>query len=135
MAKMMKVIVDLLNDPQSSKVLATSDVVGRVNVVPKGSLAAVDDETLVFGDIMGDKTNANLKANNKVAVAVFKMQIPPVGYQVKGTFQGFQTSGPVFDTLASKVKQALNLDIRSVGVIAVEEVYSAAPPNPGARLA
>lgn len=135
MAKMMKVIVDLLNDPQSSKVLATSDVVGRVNVVPKGTLAAVDDETLVFGDIMGDKTNVNLKANNKVAVAVFKMQMPPVGYQVKGTFQGFQTSGPVFDTLANKVKQALNLDIRSVGVITVEEVYSAAPPNPGARLA
>ncbi|MFC2017854.1 pyridoxamine 5'-phosphate oxidase family protein [Chloroflexota bacterium] len=135
MAKMLKVIVDLLNDPQSSKVLATSDVVGTVNVVPKGTLAAVDDETLVFGDIMGDKTNANLKANNKVAVAVFKMQMPPVGYQVKGTFQGFQTSGPIFDTLSNRVKQALNLDIRSVGIIRVDEIYSAAPPNPGARLA
>lgn len=135
MAKMMKAVVDLLNDPQASKVLATSDVVGILNVVPKGTLAAVDDETLVFGDIMGDKTNANLKTNNRVAVAVFKMQMPPVGYQVKGTFQGFQTSGPVFDTVSKQVKQALNLDIRSIGIIRVDEVYSAAPPNPGARLA
>lgn len=135
MAKMMKAVVDLLNDPEASKVLATADVVGILNVVPKGTLAAVDEETLVFGDIMGDKTNANLKNNNRVAVAVFKIQMPPVGYQVKGTFQGFQTSGPVFDKVSKQVKQALNLDIRSIGLIRVDEVYSAAPPNPGARLA
>ncbi|MFC1926071.1 pyridoxamine 5'-phosphate oxidase family protein [Chloroflexota bacterium] len=135
MATMSKVIVDLVNDPQASKVLATSDVVGKVNVVPKGTIAAIDDETLIFGDIMGDKTNANLKVNNKVAVTVFKLQMPPVGYQIKGTFQGFQTSGPVFDNVSTKVKQALKMDIRSVGVIKVDEVYSAAPPNAGARLA
>jgi uncharacterized protein len=134
MAVMLKEIIDLINDPQSSKVLATSDVVGKVNVVPKGSLAAIDDETLVFADIMGDKTNANLKNNSKVAVAVFKMQIPPVGYQIKGSFQGFKTSGPIFDNVASQIKKILRFDVRSVGVIRVEEVYSAAPPNPGARI-
>ena len=134
MAVMLKQIMDLINDPHSSKVLATSDVVGKVNVVPKGSLTAVNEETLVFADIMGDKTNSNLKKNNKVAVAVFKMQIPPVGYQIKGYFQGFQTSGPLFEKLSEQIKQTLKFDVRSVGVIRVEEVYSAAPPNPGVRI-
>ena len=135
MAKMTKEIIDLLKDLTVAKVLATCDNAGKLNVVPKGSLIAVDDETLAFADIMGDKTNVNLKATGKAAVAVFKTQLPPVGYQVKGTFQGFQTSGPLFDTFAKQIKELLNLDIRAVGVIKVDEVYSAGPPNAGAKLA
>ena len=68
-------------------------------------------------------------------MAVFKIQVPPIGYQLKGTFQGFQTSGPLFDSFAGEVKKMLNLDITAVGVIKVDEVYSAAPPNAGAKLA
>jgi hypothetical protein len=54
---------------------------------------------------------------------------------VKGTFQGFQTSGPLFENFAKAVEEMLNLDIKAVGVIKVDEVYSAAPPNPGAKIA
>jgi hypothetical protein len=74
----------------------------------------------------------NLRANSKAAVAMFKIQ-PPVGYQVKGTFQGFQTSGPMFDSFAGQVKEQLKLDIKGVGVIKVNEVYSAGVPNPGCQ--
>jgi len=77
----------------------------------------------------------NLKATSKAAVTVFKIQVPPAGYQIRGTFQGFQTSGDLFDNFAEQVKKMLNLDIRAVGIIKVNEVYSAAPPNPGAKLA
>ena len=104
-----------------------------LNAVPKETLSAIDEETVAFADIWGDKTNVNLEATSKAAAAVFKIQ-PPVGFQVKGTFQGFQTSGPLFDNFAKQVKQMLNLDIRAVGVIKVDEVYSAAPPNPGVKL-
>jgi len=97
MAKMPKEVMDMLNDPQSSKVLATCDAGGTLNVAPKGSLAAIDEETVAFADIFGDKTNLNLNVTGKTAVAAFKPQLPPTGYQVKGTFQGFQTSGPLFD--------------------------------------
>ena len=135
MAKMPKEVIDLLNDPQASKVLATCDAAGTLNVVPKGSLMAVDEETVAFADIMGDKTNINLKATGKAAVAVFKMQMPPLGYQVKGTFQGFQTSGPLFDTFAKQIKEMLKTEIRAIGLIKVDEVYSAAPPKPGTKLA
>jgi len=136
MAKMPKEVMDLLNErPSVPKVLTTCDAAGTLNAVPKETLSAVDEETIAFADIWGDKTNVNLKATGKAAVAVFKIQVLPVGYQVKGTFQGFQASGPLFDTFAKQVKEQLNLDIRAVGVLKVDEVYSAGPPNPGARIA
>lgn len=135
MAKMPKEVMDLLKDPTASKVLATCDAAGTLNVVPKGTLTAVDEETVAFADIFGDKTNINLNATHKAAVVVFKMQMPPIGYQVKGTFKGFQTSGAMFDKFAKGIKEKMKLDVKSVGVIKVDAVYSAAPPKPGAKLA
>ena len=135
MAKMPAELMDLLKDMQASKVLATCDSAGTLNVVPKGSLSPVDEETIAFADIFGDKTNVNLKATQRAAVAVFKTQLPLAGYQVKGTFQGFQTSGPLFDAFARQLKELLKIDIKAVGVIKVDEVYSVAPPNPGAKIA
>jgi predicted pyridoxine 5'-phosphate oxidase superfamily flavin-nucleotide-binding protein len=135
MAKMPKEVMDMLNNPQSAKVLATCDSAAKLNAVPKGSLTAVDDETVAFADIFGDKTNVNLKATNKAAVTFFSTDLPPVGYQVKGTFQGFQTSGPMFDKFAQRVKELLNMDIKAVGVIKVDEVYATGVPKPGAKLA
>jgi hypothetical protein len=46
---------------------------------------------------------------------------------VKGRFEGFQTSGPLFEKVGRKVKEMIHVDIRSVGVIKVEEVFSVAP--------
>jgi predicted pyridoxine 5'-phosphate oxidase superfamily flavin-nucleotide-binding protein len=135
MAKMPKEVMDMLNNPQSAKVLATCDSSGKLNAVPKGSLTAVDDETVAFADIFGDKTNANLKATNKAVVTFFATGLPPVGYQVKGTFHGFQTSGPMFDNFAQKIKELLKMDIKAVGVIKVDEVYATGVPKPGAKLA
>ena len=135
MAKMPKEVIDMLKDPQASKALATCDEAGKLNVVPKGSLTAVDEETIAFADIFGDKTNVNLKATQKAAVAVFKLELPPVGYQVKGTFQGFQTSGPLFDSFATRIKELFKLDIKALGVISVDEVYATGLPNPGTKIA
>ncbi|MFC1919535.1 pyridoxamine 5'-phosphate oxidase family protein, partial [Chloroflexota bacterium] len=126
---------DIINDPGATKVLATLDNAGKLNVVPKGTISAINEETVIFGDIWGDKTNANLNATGKAAVVAFKAVPPFPGFQVKGTFQGFQSSGDLFDTVAKLTKEAVKLDIKAVGVIKVDEVYSAGPPNPGARLA
>ncbi len=59
---------------------------------------------------------------------------PVSGYQVKGTFLGFQTSGDLFDRFTKEVKEKMKLDIRAVGTIRVDEVYAVAPPNPGKKL-
>jgi predicted pyridoxine 5'-phosphate oxidase superfamily flavin-nucleotide-binding protein len=124
----------LLNNPAASKALATCDDEGNLNVVPKGTFAAIDEERIAYGDLFGARTNSNLEANGKAAVSVFTMDLPPVGYQIKGTFEGFVREGKLFDGFAAKVKELIKLDIRAVGVIRVDEVYAAGVPEPGKKL-
>lgn len=133
MAKMPKEVVELFQqDPvKVPKVIATVDSNGVPNVVPKGSLVAVDDETIAYADLAPGKTRSNLKPGAKVAAAAFKL--PPAGYQVKGTFQGFQTSGPLLERFARMLKP-MGMEVRSVGVIKVEEVYSLSPADGGKRM-
>ena len=135
MAKMSKEVMDVFNDPSSSKVLATAGSTAlEVNAVPKGSLRAVNEDTIAFADIFGDKTNKNLQLNKKVSALAFKTS-PVAGYQVKGTFLGYQTSGELFEGFAKMVKEKIKLDIRAVGTIRVDEVYAVAPPEPGKKMA
>ena len=134
MAKMSKQVMDVFNDPGSAKVLATAGVTAlEVNAVPKGSLRAINEDTIAFADIFGDKTNKNLQLNKKVSALAFKTT-PLTGYQVKGTFLGFQTSGDLFDRFAKEVKEKTKLGIKAVGTIRVDEVYSVAPPEPGKKI-
>jgi uncharacterized protein len=135
MARMSKEVMDVFNDPSSSKVLATAGSTAlEVNAVPKGSLRAVNEDTIAFADIFGDKTNKNLQLNKKVSALAFKTG-PVAGYQVKGTFLGYQTSGELFEGFAKTVKEKIKLDIRAVGTIRVDEVYAVAPPEPGKKMA
>jgi len=134
MVKMPKEVMDLFNDPGSVKVLATAGSLLEINVVPKGSLRAMDEETLAFADIFGEKTNRNLEANPRVSALVFRMK-PVEGYQVKGRFEGFKTSGELFDFFAKEIKERLRMEIRGVGIIKVEEIYGVAPPSAGKRIA
>ena len=135
MAKMPKEVLELFNDPSSSKVLATAGSTAlEVNAVPKGSLRAVNEDTIAFADIFGDKTNKNLQLNKKVSALAFKTS-PVAGYQVKGTFLGYQTSGELFEGFAKMVKEKIKLDIKAVGTIRVDEVYAVAPPESGKKIA
>lgn len=127
MAKMPKEVMDLINDPQAFKVLATVDADKYPNAVPKGSIIAVDEETIAFADIMGEKTNDNLKVNNKVALVAATKE-PPGGFQVKGVFQGFQTSGDLLDTY-TKMLESRKLTPKAAGTVKVEAVYSLLPPS------
>jgi hypothetical protein len=68
----------------------------------------------------GTKTKANLEATKKAAVLACKGM---KSYQAKGVFQGFQTSGNIFQRVAKQLKEAFNLDAKNVGIIKVEEVY------------
>jgi hypothetical protein len=108
MARMPKEVMEVFNDPGSAKVLATAGSTAlEVNAVPKGSLRAVSEEIIAFADIFGDKTNRNLQLNKKVSALAFKTN-PVTGYQIKGTFVGFQTSGELFNRFAKEVKEKIS---------------------------
>jgi predicted pyridoxine 5'-phosphate oxidase superfamily flavin-nucleotide-binding protein len=136
MAKMPPFVMEMLNaNPVLPKVLTTCDTDGNLNTVPKETLYAIDLETIVFADIWGYQTTSNLKATGKAVVTVFSIQMLPIGYQVKGTFQGFETSGELYDSYARRVKEQINMDIPAVGVIKVDSVFTLGPPEPGLQVA
>ena len=133
MVKIPKEVMDLLTAPDAAKMLATVDAKGVPNVVPVWSIRSMDPETIAFAEIFIKHTKENLLKTKKAAIAVFKG--PMVGYQLKGTFIGFQTSGPLFDGFAKAIKDQMKLDIKSVGVIKVDEVFAASPGADSKKLA
>jgi predicted pyridoxine 5'-phosphate oxidase superfamily flavin-nucleotide-binding protein len=113
--------------------MATADSQGNPNVVPVWSIVPVDQETIAFAELFIKNTKNNLEQNKKVAIAAFKG--PMTGYQVKGTFVGFQTSGPIYENFSKKVMETMKLQIKSVGMIKVDAVYSASPGQDSKQLA
>jgi hypothetical protein len=113
--------------------MATVDEKGFPNVASVGSITAIDSETIAFAELFIKKTKVNLENTKKVAIIIFKG--PMVGYQLKGTFVGFQTSGPVFDSFSEKVMELMKLQIKSVGIIKVDEVFEASPGKDSKKLA
>ncbi|HEC56861.1 MAG TPA: pyridoxamine 5'-phosphate oxidase family protein [Candidatus Syntrophoarchaeum butanivorans] len=133
MVKMPKEVKDMIGDPGASRTLATVDADGMVNCVPIGTFSAIDDETIVFADVFLGKTKENLEATKKASVTAWKGMN---GYQVKGEFQGFQTSGDLFEKVAKQVKDALKLDIKAVGTIKAKEIYDiSVGPDAGKKIA
>ena len=133
MAKMPQEVMDIFNDPSASKVLGTLDETGVPNVAPIGTLRAINEETIAFAEVYGGKTKTNLAQTKKAAAVAFKYP-PPAGYQIKGKFVGWQTSGPLFDQMDKRMKEILKIGIKRVGAIKVEEVYSMGMPEPGKRV-
>jgi uncharacterized protein len=133
MVNIPKEVIDVLAAPDSAKMIATTDAQGAPNIAPVWSITAVDQETIAFAELFIKRTKENLEATKKAAIAVFKG--PTTGYQLKGTFVGFQTSGPIFETFSKNVMAAMKLQIKSVGLIKVDAVYSASPGQDSKKLA
>jgi len=80
--------------------VATSDKKGVPNVVPKGDMAILDDDQIVFADLYSHQTKKNLLENPKIAITA----INPAGYkgyQIKGTAKIVER-GREFDRLFEK---------------------------------
>jgi len=101
---------------QAAKVLAYLDSDGYPDIVPALSLTPAGEQTLVFSSGLAAPALEALSAGARVAASVITFE--PVAYQIKGEFLGAERSLG-----------------RLVGVMAVQEVYSASPPLPGQRIA
>ena len=135
MPKMPKQVFEKFNDPNAEKFLSTVDEQGIPNLAYIGSLMALDEETLIYVETMGVKTKKNLKKDAKVAALVL-LKDRILSYQVKGVFEGFETSGPLYESISQRSEYFFNayFGVRAVGVIRVQEVYSSCPPLPGRRI-
>jgi hypothetical protein len=114
--------VRVLSGLRAPKFLATRDADGVPNVVPVLSLEAVDEQTIIFGEMMIWKTRRNLEADPRISVLVIAPDLR--AWTVRGLFREFQRSGPHFDLVASREGARYNPygSYRSAGVIEVLDV-------------
>lgn len=133
MAKMPREVITALGDEHSLKVLATADETGLPNAAIVATMTPLGEEMVAFADLRLGKTRDNLNKTGKFAVSVLTPQMK--AYQIKGTFEGFQETGPLAASVNEMVYNAIKMQIKAVGLGSVDEVYSACMDNPGAKLA
>lgn len=126
-----KEVVDILNAPESAKILVTADEKGMPNAVPVHSIVPIQEDTIAFAEIFIIHSKQNLEKNKNAVITVIQA---PAAYQLKGTFAGFQTSGPLFDNFAKKMAER-GMTPKSVGLIKVNEVFAASPGQGSQKLA
>ena len=108
-----------LSESRAPKFLATRNADGEPNIVPVLSLQAVDERTIVFGEMMIWKTRLNLEADPRVSILVLSPDLH--AWTVRGRFVEFQRSGPFLDHVASEESARYNPygSYRSAGVVEV----------------
>ena len=127
MSELPKEVVDLINDSESIKVLATADEEGNPHTVFKDSLTVLDDGKLAFGEeFEGSQTNVNLVRsiwfNKNVELTVRDRH--GTTFQIKGKPYRYVHSGPLFKKfyLAERKKWGPDSELAGVWIITPEEV-------------
>jgi predicted pyridoxine 5'-phosphate oxidase superfamily flavin-nucleotide-binding protein len=126
MMKMGKEVLEMIEAVGLANV-ATADLTGRPNVVPKGSIKAVDDETLLYADLFPGTTRDNLEENPRIALSFVDVRRMK-GFQIKGRAKVL-TSGDVFERTCEAVASLpfqLPRPYAAV-IISVDEVRDLAP--------
>jgi len=132
MAKISEEMINVLNG--AMWVFATADVQGEPNAVPIHFKKVLDDQQLLLVDNFMNKSQANLLANPRVSVSVWKEN---VGFQFKGKARYF-ASGPFLEEGAELIPPGFfpeGQHPKGVVIIDVDAIYTTSPgPNAGDKL-
>lgn len=124
MAKMPKNVVDLLNDPKASKVIATVGSDGNPHAIMVGSINAPAEDKIAVGVILMEHTNKNLEGmkekGQKAAILVGKEM---ESYQIKANIGDYQTSGPIFEAMKTEIEK-IGLKLKAVWLLEPVEVWN-----------
>lgn len=123
MAKLTQEMKDMIASQQSFVATVSKD--GTPNVVPKGSLRVLDDETIMYQEGFGGQTHKNVLDGSKVAITVVDRKTPD-GYRFMGTPQ-VHTDGPIFVQVEEAAQNAGRPKPLAVVVVPIEEIYSVKP--------
>ena len=104
------------------KFMGTVDARGIPNCVPVTTTTLYDEQTLVFGEFLMNKTRKNLLECDKVGVAVITEAFDT--WSIRGSFLGFETSGDHVDFINQSPLFRYNAytSIRAAGMIRIESV-------------
>lgn len=129
--------IDLLNDPETSKVLATIDADGFPHVVTKQSLQAGPDGNVhLLQGLESSATNRNLVRaiwyGGKVAIGLRGKDGRSI--QIKGAPIHNHITGPLFQEHYVKLRERRgDVDLAGVWVIAPETIIDETPARRGSE--
>lgn len=129
--KIPQTVIDLFNNPQSTKVLTTVSASGIPHSIVVGSIMAPSDNLLCAAEIMMKTTSENLKTNTKIcAIAVNGKE----SYQIIASVKGNQKEGEIFDNINANLAK-MNMSCNGVWLFEPLEVFDqSAGPNAGEKI-
>ena len=103
--------------------VATSMPDGKPSLAVKGSLKIIDDEHLVFFEMVGGRTWTNIQKNPRVAIAVADRS-KVAGFRFEGSVVEYITSGPLYEE-AKKLSELMNIPFppKAAVKVKIEEIY------------
>lgn len=127
MFKLPKEVVDLINDSESIKIVATADEKGNPHCAVKDFFTVLGDGNLAFGEeFEGSTTNVNLVGaiwfDRKVEISVRGKD--GTTYRIKGKPYKYVYTGPLFKKfyLAAREKWGPDSELAGVWVVTPQEV-------------
>ena len=129
-----------LNQEMKDMVATQQCFIGTVNadctpnVAPKRSTRVLSDESLIFTEVTGGATYANIQRGSKVSVAVVNREIGD-GYRFIGD-AALQNSGELYEAAVTASQQMGRPKPLAVTIITISEIHSLKPgPNAGKKIA
>ncbi|QUI20945.1 hypothetical protein HZI73_00925 [Vallitalea pronyensis] len=123
--------IQLLNDPEASKVLTTVSSDGVPHSIVVGSMMAPSDNLLCAAEVLMKTTAKNLESCENVAVLAVK---GAESYLVNGTVKERQTQGELFNQVSEQLK-GMGLTAQAVWTFDPTEVYNqSAGPDAGKKI-
>ena len=132
MAKLTDAMKELVGTQQCWVATVNSD--GTPNVAPKRSTRVLDDEHLMFTEVTGQQTWANVQAGSTVAIGVVNRERME-GYRFVGRPESV-TSGPLFERAGEAMRErGILAPVKAVVVIPVDAIYNLGGGAAGQRIA
>jgi predicted pyridoxine 5'-phosphate oxidase superfamily flavin-nucleotide-binding protein len=132
MAKLTQEMKDIIAAQQCF--VATVNADGTPNVGPKRSTRVLDDEHLVFSEVTGKHTWANVERGSKVAIAVIDRE-QMKGYRFVGVPTAI-TSGQAFDLAQEMLQKAgIKAPLKAVVAVKIEQIFDLGLGGAGEQLA
>jgi hypothetical protein len=127
MVKMPAEVMEFIRGHRPALV-ATISPDGMPNVAPKGSLTVLDDEHLVFADLMAGRTSRNIVLDPHVSVLVLGPD--GKGYKMRGLGRMDEDTGPY--AMVCDPTSAVRIELpppQAVVVIEVGTIDEISPPR------
>lgn len=116
--------MEILNDPNAVKVIATRFPEGGVHAIRVGSMASPDGKIVIIGAILMKRTSRNLESMKQTGeLASLLVNKEMKAYEIKAAVKDYITSGPVLEMMNARLKP-MGLAARGVWAFEPREVWN-----------